>query len=398
MNRKWYILLSTSGGFFLWGVIASVAPLATSWSIFNNPIFTTIALITGPVFMLAGNYIMGHYSDVYGRKKIFIITILIYAAGSLVIYFSVSFLMFEIGLALANFGIGGEEPPSLAILSENFEPSERKYTLTLIPNMFNVGGLILAYISMMPFFSQENVQRIPFLMISLISVILLLMIRISVPESYLWLKKNGMENESEILKKELNIKNEGIKKPLPSKALIYTVLILLGISQYMSFWLLALAIGPYYYPENVGIIVFVSMLGATIGGFLSTIPLKLGKKKFVLFSFSAGLISMIILIPFIKELGYFLIILFINMIFSEFGWVSRTNLEPELFETLRRSRGIATVRIIPITLYIIMLYLSAHFTIFEFIIINVILWSVGVIASIIWYFRGIETMDISLNF
>ena len=391
MNKKWYIILSTSGGFFLWGVVASLAPLATSWSIFgNNKFYYTIALITGPLFMLIGNYIMGYFADIYGRKRIFIL-------GSFIIYISINFTIFEIGLILSNFGIGGEEPPALSILSENFEPSERKYTLTLVPNMFNLGGLVLAYLTLLPIFASENVQRFPFILISIVGSFILLLVRIYIPESYLWLKKVGKEKDSEIVKNELKIVEEGIKVDLPPRKLIYMVLILLGVSQYMSFWLLAITIGPYYYPNQTGMIILYAMLGATIGGFISLPVIKLGKKLFTLISFSFGFLSILILLFFINEFTIFLIILMINMVFSEFAWISRTNLEPELFETLNRSKGIATVRILPITIYIIMLYVSIYLNIQEFIAINIILWLIGLIAAYVWYIKGIETINISLD-
>ncbi len=375
MNKKWYIILSTSGGFFLWGVVASLAPLATSWSIFgNNKFYYTIALITG-----------------------FILSILLYILGSFIIYISINFTIFEIGLILSNFGIGGEEPPALSILSENFEPSERKYTLTLVPNMFNLGGLVLAYLTLLPIFASENVQRFPFILISIVGSFILLLVRIYIPESYLWLKKVGKEKDSEIVKNELKIVEEGIKVDLPPRKLIYMVLILLGVSQYMSFWLLAITIGPYYYPNQTGMIILYAMLGATIGGFISLPVIKLGKKLFTLISFSFGFLSILILLFFINEFTIFLIILMINMVFSEFAWISRTNLEPELFETLNRSKGIATVRILPITIYIIMLYVSIYLNIQEFIAINIILWLIGLIAAYVWYIKGIETINISLD-
>ncbi|MGC9123358.1 MAG: MFS transporter [Thermoplasmata archaeon] len=398
MNKKWYIIFSTSGGFFLWGVIASLAPLATSWSIFsNNKFYYTIALITGPLFMLIGNYIMGYLADIYGRKRIFILSISLYILGSLIIYISINFIIFEIGLILSNFGIGGEEPPALSILSENFEPSERKYTLTLVPNMFNLGGLVLAYLTLLPIFASENAQRFPFILISILGSFILLIVRIYIPESYLWLRRVGKEKDSEIVKNELKIVDDGVKVNLPPKRLIYIILILLGVSQYMSFWLLAITIGPYFYPNQTGMIILYAMLGATIGGFISLPVIKLGKKLFTLISFSFGFLSILILLFFINDFTVFLMILMINMVFSEFAWISRTNLEPELFETLNRSRGIATVRILPITIYIIMLYVSIYLNIQEFITINIVLWLIGLMAAYIWYIRGIETINISLD-
>ncbi len=347
--------------------------------------------------MLIGNYIMGYLADIYGRKRIFILSISLYILGSLIIYISINFIIFEIGLILSNFGIGGEEPPALSILSENFEPSERKYTLTLVPNMFNLGGLVLAYLTLLPIFASENAQRFPFILISILGSFILLIVRIYIPESYLWLKRVGKEKDSEIVKNELKIVDDGVKVNLPPKRLIYIILILLGVSQYMSFWLLAITIGPYFYPNQTGMIILYAMLGATIGGFISLPVIKLGKKLFTLISFSFGFLSILILLFFINNFTVFLMILMINMVFSEFAWISRTNLEPELFETLNRSRGIATVRILPITIYIIMLYVSIYLNIQEFITINIVLWLIGLMAAYIWYIRGIETINISLD-
>ncbi|MEM2722548.1 MAG: MFS transporter, partial [Thermoplasmata archaeon] len=83
---------------------------------------------------------------------------------------------------------------------------------------------------------------------------------------------------------------------------------------------------------------------------------------------------------------------------SELAWVSRTNLEPELFKTLGRTTLISFVRIFPISLYILALIYTVNFNASQFITLNIFLWFIGVIASIIWFKYGIETYDVNIDY
>lgn len=397
-RKQRYLLVSTSGGFFLWGIVAAIAPLSIYWPISSG--YITFLLIIGPISLVTGNFIMGFLSDIIGRKRIFIITLILYTIGILIIGTSRDVFTLGLGLAVSQFAVGGEEPPALALLAENFDYRSRAMTLTLIPNFMNIGSAAASVIFLLSFLSSEESQRISLLFLSLVLIGILLYTRLNIPESYLWLKDKGKKEKAERELRELNISAEGKRIPVPSISLTLPVLILLGVSQYMSFWLMAIAIGPYLFPQQTNLIVFVATLGASIGAFIAIPVIKIGKRLYTMISFAGGTLTILMLLFIQEKLNFplFLFILFVNMIFSELAWVSRTNLEPELFKTLGRTTLISIVRIFPISLYILALIYTVNFNVTQFITLNVVLWSIGLLASIIWYRYGVETYDVMIDY
>ena len=402
-KKQKYLLISTSGGFLLWGIVSAIAPLAIYWSFMQNEpkFYVSFALIIGPIFLIIGNIILGIISDKIGRKKIFILTLFIYILGIIIIATSMNLQTLLLGLAISQFAVGGEEPPALALLSENFSSRKRTKTLTLIPNFVNIGSLIAALIFLLSFLSSEKSQRLSLIFITAVIFFILIYTRIQIPESYLWLKDKGNTKEAEEIKKDIFIEENGKKIKIPDLKISFIVLVLLGTSQYMSFWLMAIAIGPYIFPTLTNLIIFIASLGASIGAFFAIPILEMGKKKFTFLSFLGGFLTIMaifILNSYLKNIIIFMPLLFINMIFSELAWVSRTNLEPEVFKTLRRTTMIGLVRVLPISLYIIALIVTVNFNIYQFILMNVILWLVGLLGSIIWIFKGVETKDVSIDY
>ena len=397
-KKQKYLLLSTSGGFFLWGIVSAIAPLSVYWSISSG--YITILLMIGPISLVIGNFVMGILSDWIGRKKIFIITLILYSIGIILIGTSYNIISLILGLSISQFAVGGEEPPALALLAENFDYKRRAATLTLIPNFMNIGSAVASLIFLFSFFTGEIIQRMALLLLSLILIAILLYTRLNIPESYMWLKAMGDLERAEREKKDLVISINGKKVKPPGIGISLPVLIFLGVSQYMSFWLMAIAIGPYIFPSETNIIIFTATIGASLGAFVALPILKIGKRKYTLLSFLGGFVTIIFILPaiFSNNFYLFLIILFINMIFSELAWVSRTNLEPELFKTLGRTTLISFVRIFPISLYILALIYTVNFNASQFITLNIFLWFIGVIASIIWFKYGIETYDVNIDY
>jgi Sugar (and other) transporter. len=100
------LVTSTFSGMFLWGVIASIAPLGKSWPFVpDTGIFRILLVVIGPSFSLFGSFLMGYISDSVGRRKIFIATIALYSVGLAVISLSFSVFSLLFGIALSHFGV-----------------------------------------------------------------------------------------------------------------------------------------------------------------------------------------------------------------------------------------------------------------------------------------------------
>lgn len=391
---------------FIWGIIASVAPLATQWPFISSlpRTYEAVFLAVPSIFLLIGDLSLGRLSDLFGRKVVYISTIVLYLLGIFIIYFAYSVVPLIIGIALAEIGVGGEEVTALSLIAEDVPVKNRGRYLVLVPNMNNVGSFVIAFLFLYFYSSSIHTQKIYFLILAVATVFLAVYTRSRVPESFRWLKEKGREEDAYEIRREIGVEDEGISVREPNYLFTVIFLGIIGISQYLTFGLMAYIIGPYYFssePNFTSEIIVYAMAGASVAGFIAMFLVNMGRKRYSMLSYFGGMVTMILILALIRYISYptvFLPLLFMNMMFSEFAWASRTTLEPELFRTAHRSYSIGLVRIFPMLAYIASIYTTASFSLDQYIMFNLILWTVGFIATVIWAIYGIETKNISMDF
>lgn len=403
------LVSSTFSGMFLWGILASIAPLSQSWPFAANATgFATVLLvITGPILALIGNISMGIVSDLIGRKKVFLLTMALYIVGVVIISFSFSIASLLVGIGLAQFGIAGEEIPTIALLAEDTPTEQRGFVITNGMNFSNIGSAFIAGVLIIVSIGNFGIlaQRLAIFVPSLILIGVIVYSRMRLPESYRWLDSKGRKEDAELQAKELEIevgKSGKTAGKTVSPYVSYMVLAFLALSQYLTFGLMAYIV-PYY--EFTGVVVsylvFFGLLGSSVAGPLAAKLISRGRKNYSLFAYGGGLVSVLAILAVVNDLQnlyVFIPLLFINMAFSEFAWATRTTLEPELFTTKNRGKAIGFVRIVPMIAYPVSIYLFANFTLYQQILSNVILWGLGVLGAVIWFIAGIETKNLDLDF
>ena len=434
-RKQRFMLMSSASGLTFWGIVGTLGPLAAAGSIIGvlPHYLKVVVLLIGPLFVPFGNFIMGFLTDRLGRKKIFLMTMIIYGAGIIVISLSYTFLPLIIGLMLAEFGVGGEEIPSLSLVSEDSPISQRARWLTIISDFDNIGSAIIAGLFVV--IVNSFVDRIVLLVAASVLIIIMIFSRISLPESFKWENIHGETEKSKNTKSELYIDSEGVNVKKPSYRLTLFVLMAMAISQYTTFGLMAYIIGPYEFakpftddmiifvallgasvagfiaatrstirstneftittnsPAMIALpmlsksddmIIFVALLGASVAGFIAAPLISRGRKVYTTYSYGIGFISTVIiflLVPVLHNLLIFYPLLFVNMMMSEFAWASRTTLEPELSPTRLRGTFIGTVRLAPMIVYPILVFLTSNVSLSVFILINAGLWLLGFIAG-----------------
>jgi EmrB/QacA subfamily drug resistance transporter len=110
------------------------------------------------LFNLMGISLFAKLSDLYGRRRIYIISVLIFALGSLWVSLAHSFEMILVGRAIQGFGSSGIFPVASATVGDVFPPEKRGRVLGLIGMVFGVAfiiGPILAG-SLLSFFSWNS--------------------------------------------------------------------------------------------------------------------------------------------------------------------------------------------------------------------------------------------------
>ncbi len=396
-----YTFIAVSMGFFIWGMLSTFAPISTLISKFIPSSMYVFVLSVPLVFALIGNFLMGFLADRIGRKMAFIITMLSYGIGVLLFIISENLTVLMASLFLTQFGVGGEEPALLALLSENMPVRYRGAILGIMPNFANIGAAVASGIAILTqgaFYPTKVAIGIT----AFIAIIILVFSRLSMPESVRWLEIKGKSEEAKKYSSYVKASDEKLEEASPTASLgfRFAFLAIIGISQFLSFGLMAYILGPAEFPNLTAQILFVANLGASAAGFLgSYIVNKISRKNYLLFSFLGGLITMFLILPFAstKSLALFYTLLFLNMAFSEFAWISRTVLEPELFPTGLRAGLIGVIRTITYGTYIASIYLTFSFTVAQYIYYNIGLWLLGFFGALMWYFKGFETNRKSLR-
>ncbi|MGC8601700.1 MAG: MFS transporter [Thermoprotei archaeon] len=403
---QYSILLSTSSSMFLWGIIASIGPLAASGKLVSalSPILKVTVLLVGPLFLLIGNLAVGVMSDRIGRKKMFMVTMLAYGIGLLLVVISTYFFSFPgliMGLALSEFGIGGEEPPSLSLLTENFSTDSRAFFITFSTNFANAGA---AFISGLLLIIPSAYTSFAMLGTATAILLILVVVRFSVPESFRWLKEKGRFDEAKKELSRLKIPEEGLNIRHPGYVVPLIALILMGISQYLTYGLMSFVIGPYEFPStsfDEEIILF-SNLGATVGGIIAAYLINaFSRKFFAMWTFIGGLLTTAVIGLLSYKLSdplVFFPLLFINMVMSEFAWAARVTLEPESFPTRFRGTAVGIIRIFPIAAYEASIYFTSGLNLTQYIAYNFVLWCIGVVGAGLWAKKGFETKGVSPDY
>jgi len=419
-----FLLISVTSSFFMWGLIATIGPLSLNFPFLTNEsvLVKTAVLVTGPAFLVLGNVLMGFIADRIGRKKVFIVTMIAYAAGVIIVVLATNFFILLPGLAMSQFGVGGEEPPSLSLVAEDFPAIERARQLTLVANFSNIGSAFISGLMIYEsFFSSalhsflytifgplsflSNLTFRFFLLISSFALIAILVYsRLSLPESYRWLNVKGKEKEAREEEEKVGnpISNEVRVKPVISFAII--IMALIGVSQYATDGLMSYIVGPVVFPNLIPQIIFVSNVGASLAGVAAMFIIgKFSRKNYLFYSFLGGVLSIGVILLFYRSLSdvaIFYPLLFINLAFSEFAWSARTTLEPETVPTRLRATYIGIMRIAPIIVYEIFVFLTSYFRVgvFSFVFINLLLWLLGLAAATVWHMHGYETHNANIDY
>ena len=122
MTRVFYIIgIAAAVGYFFdifdINTISAVAPALEK--IFSmNSTYITITLSMGFIGMAIGSILSGRWSDIFGRKRLFTITLVIAAIGSLLTAIATNVYELWIFRLITGFGIGGDLPVIWAYMSE----------------------------------------------------------------------------------------------------------------------------------------------------------------------------------------------------------------------------------------------------------------------------------------
>ncbi len=150
---------------------------------------------------VVGVAVAGWIGDRYGRKFVMQYTLLVFTIFTLIAALSWNTLSFGILRFLTGIGIGGESAIVTPYLSEFFQPRYRGRFLGISDALFTVGMIIASLIGLLLIPSSPDGWRIA-LVVAGVPAIYVWIIRRYLPESPMWLIRNGRRDEAESIVRE----------------------------------------------------------------------------------------------------------------------------------------------------------------------------------------------------
>ena len=86
--------------------------------------------------------VLAKFSDVSGRKPVYIAAVTLFAVGSAIVALSPNFTVVLIGRAIQGFGAGGIFPVASAVIGDTYPPEKRGSALGLIGAVFGIAFII----------------------------------------------------------------------------------------------------------------------------------------------------------------------------------------------------------------------------------------------------------------
>ncbi|WP_298832623.1 MFS transporter [uncultured Planococcus sp.] len=155
-----------------------IAALHEDWGLTSNQMGWIGSV--NSIGMAVGAFVFGIYADRVGRKKIFIITLLLFSIASGLSAFTTTLAAFMILRFFVGMGLGGELPVASTLVSESVPARERGRVVVLLESFWAAGWLVAAVISY--FIIPSFGWRIALLLTAL-PALYALYLRINLPDS-----------------------------------------------------------------------------------------------------------------------------------------------------------------------------------------------------------------------
>ncbi|KAF0717083.1 hypothetical protein As57867_002495, partial [Aphanomyces stellatus] len=177
---------------------------------------------------LFGSFLFGQLADVYGRKNMFMATLLVFMVGTLLCGVSNSFGLLLTFRFLAGFGLGGELPVASALVQEMVPTAVRGRIIVILESFWAIGCMIAVALS---FELIKHVSWRVIFFISAIPALWAIVIRLAIPESPKWLASVGRMDEAEAIVAEIERKHGAPYNPANKADLIPETTIWTNLTQ-----------------------------------------------------------------------------------------------------------------------------------------------------------------------
>ncbi|MDA8053482.1 MAG: MFS transporter, partial [Deltaproteobacteria bacterium] len=285
-----------------------------------NPYFHLNALSSGLIVAsvifgsVAGALVVGYFGDIFGRKSVYVLNMVIFVVFGLISAVSFNFLMLFLSRFIIGIAVGADYPVSNSYITEIAPQGLRGKYLAFSGLSFGLGSIFSSLVSAALFPFGPEMWRF-MLGIVVIPAIIVMFLRISMPESARWLNVKNSGNKIYIkgMFSKVHIKN----------TLLYSVIwFLYDIGAYGIGLLIPLIFkktGLISNEDNAlvtSLILFAGII-SSIAGLLNID--KIGRKGLQLIGFIGMAIALFSLPSVYKSLTGIILVIFIAEIFNSFA-------------------------------------------------------------------------------
>ncbi|PKR85544.1 MFS transporter [Heyndrickxia camelliae] len=335
VSQKKLLLISGTGWMFDAldvGILSFViAALAKDWNL--NPSEMGWIGSINSIGMAVGALLFGILADKFGRKAIFMITLLFFSIGSGLSALAPTLGIFLILRFLIGMGLGGELPVASTLVSESVPTKDRGRVVVLLESFWAGGWLIAALISyfIIPHFGWKIA-----LLICTIPAFYAIYLRLSLPDSPRFQLTNQAKHQSVITK----MKQVWSKKYAKRTLMLWVVWFTVVFSYYgMFLWLPSVMVLKGFSLIKSFEYVLIMTLAQLPGYFTAAWLIEKVGRKFVLVTFLLGTA----VFAYLFGNGDSLTMLMVSGMFLSFfnlgAWGALYAYSPEQYPTIFRGTG-----------------------------------------------------------
>lgn len=377
--------------------------------------------------IMIGAFVFGYLADRFGRKRLFIFTLVMYSVCTVLTALSPNYTFLMIFRFLTAIGVGAEYTAINSAISEFIPPTNRGRINALVMNFWPVGAMIAALVNL--FFINllaVNVGwRVGFA-VGAVAALFIVWMRRNLPESPRWLLTKGRRQEAEAVIAHIEAQaDQPAATPVqaisvdgkaaqpffsqiaelvtryPGRIALGCILDLSeAFGYYGMFAFLALVVLPAVNIPATQIpwFYFLGNVGALAGGLTMILVIdRLGRKITVPLFYTLAAVSAVLLAPATATHSGLVVLLTFMLanFFATGAWTSAYPTFSEIFPTHLRSTGIGlSVGVGRIgaaaSAPLLVAIASGPLGIPGALVTLAVLWLIGAAAMIPWYFKGIE--------
>jgi len=392
-------------GMLLEAYIFGMATIATGW-VSMPPSLRSLLLAWAPIWLIIGIMVAGPLADRIGRKNTFYTTMALYGVGAVGIVFSYTYVLILVFLAVLLFAAGGEMNTIMAASHEMMPTRHRSKTMFLELNFINLGGFLLAAVSLLSVYNSASFQRGMVAVTIVIVLFILFLARSRTPESIRWLERKGLTERAraeierfygtqEYEARQTVVRQRPVATRRTGLALRLFTTITTAFAGSAGFGLMTYVLGPSYFKNLTAMILLVATGVGFVSGFFGFWADRISRKSLLMLGYGGTtLVTLVIFLTtaqWTKDLTFFWILLVILNVFVNISYLTEDTLKSEVWPTETRGTYTAVVRFVSIGLYIVTIYMTQNYGLSQYMLFSLIVWVIGLAGAIAWYFGGIET-------